>query len=205
MNMVGTLFQAGNSGFMRHQAGWIGRFGGVEVAAAAGLQGANAGPTFNNIEQSATPTGAMRIGYYATPKSWFGVSAIASSLRLSNATTNERTLAAGANLFADLTFGPVNLRAEAYVAQNLANMGSLTLGQGRFGNDVRDAGGFVSAKATFGAHAISAMVGAAAVLAPSSVVPGYTPAVLSPPHRWRRPPPSPGPRVLASTATSRRT
>lgn len=176
-NLVGNLFNAGNSGFMRHQLGWNGRFGDLEVVVAAGMQGANAGPTFNNIERSATPTGSARLGYYLAPKSWFGVSAIASSLRFTSGTMRERRASFGASAFADLTFGPISLRAEAYVAQNMVNMGALTLGTGRFGQDVMDAGGFVSGKATFGVHAITAMFGMAAALAPSKVVPGYTPAV----------------------------
>ncbi len=176
-NLVGTLFNAGNSGFMRHQLGWIGRFGALELAVAAGLQGANAGPTLNNIERAATPTGSVRVGYYVSPTSWFGISGIASSLRFTSGALEERRLALGGAAFGDFTFGVLNLRAELYVAQNLGNMGSLTLGTGRFGQSVADAGGFVSAKATLGAHTLSAMFGIAAALAPSSVVPGYTPSM----------------------------
>jgi len=175
-NLVGTLFNAGNSGFMRHQLGWIGRFGALELAVAAGLQGANAGPTLNNIERAATPTGSVRVGYYVSPTSWFGISGIGSSLRFTSGTQEERRPALGGAAFGDFTFGVLNLRAELYVAQNLGNMGSLTLGTGRFGQSVADAGGFVSAKATLGAHTLSAMFGIAAALTPSSVVPGYTPS-----------------------------
>jgi len=175
-NLVGTLFNAGNSGFMRHQLGWIGRFGALELAVAAGLQGANAGPTLNNIERAATPTGSVRVGYYVSPTSWFGISGIGSSLRFTSDTQEERRPALGGAAFGDFTFGVLNLRAELYVAQNLGNMGSLTLGTGRFGQSVADAGGFVSAKATLGAHTLSAMFGIAAALTPSSVVPGYTPS-----------------------------
>ncbi len=182
VNLVGTLFQAGNIGFMRHQLGWIGTFGAVELAAALGLQGANAGPTFNDIERSATPTGSARF-LYRLPGTMgaFGASGIASSLRFTSAGEVERRAAMGGQLFGDLTFGPLNLHGELYLAQNLANMGALDLGQGRFGRSVADAGGYLSAKLTAGAHAVTAMFGGAAVLHPSDVVPGYTPAAAGPP------------------------
>lgn len=176
MNLVGTLFQAGNIGFMRQQAGWSGRFGDVELAAAAGLQGANNGPSFNNIEQSATPTGSARVMVHLGENGVVGASALATSLRFSSGSDLERRTAAGGQLFADLSLGPINLRAEAYIAQNLANLGALNLGQGRFGQSVADAGGYVSARANLGNHAVTAMAGGAAVLRPSDVVPGYTSA-----------------------------
>ncbi len=180
-NLVGTLFQAGNIGFMRHQLGWMGTFGPVEIAVAAGLQGANAGPTFNNIERSATPTGSARAMVHLGDHGVIGVSGVGSALELSSATGDERRMALGGELFGDLTFGGLNVHAELYLAQNLANMGALNLGQGRFGVDVADVGGYLSAKYTRGDHAITAMGGAAYVLNPSDVVPGYTPAVVGPP------------------------
>lgn len=177
-NLVGNLFNAGNTGFLRQQLAWVGRFGAVEVAAAAGMQGANAGATFNNIERSVTPSASARVGYYLAPTSWFGVSAIASSLRLTSGAQQERRTAFSGNAFGDLTFGALNLRAEAYVAQNGANLGLLNLGSGRFGSDVMDGGGFISVKATSGAHAVALMGGMATVLEAAKVVPGYTPGVV---------------------------
>lgn len=177
-NFVGNLFNAGNTGFMRQQLAWIGRFGAVEVAAAAGMQGANAGATFNNIERSVTPSVSARLGYYLAPTSWFGVSAIASSLRLTSGTDQERRMAFSANAFGDLTFGAISVRTEAYVAQNGANLGLLNLGAGRFGTDVMDGGGFVSVKASSGAHSVALMGGMAAAMDAAKVVPGYTPGAV---------------------------
>ena len=174
-NLVGTLFQSGNIGFMRQQAGWTGEFGPVTVSVAAGLQGANTGPSFNNIEGSFTPTGAARVMVRAGDHGVVGVSGLGTALRFTRGPDEERRVALGGELFADLTFGPLNLHAEAYLAQNLANLGALNLGQGRFGVDVADAGGYVSGRLTLGRHAVTAMVGGAAVLRPSDVVPGYTP------------------------------
>jgi hypothetical protein len=173
-NIVGSLFQAGNIGFMRHQLGWLGTFGDLQIALAAGLQGANAGPTFNNIEESLTPTGAARVMLSLGPNGVIGVSGIATALRFTGAGGEERRLALGGEVFGDLTFGPLNLHAEVYLSQNLANLGALNLSQGRYGTDITDVGGYVSGKLTFGQHSISAMFGAAAVLNPDDVIPAYT-------------------------------
>jgi hypothetical protein len=180
-NLVGTLFQAGNIGFMRQQVGWAGNFGNFELAAAVGLQGANTGPSFNNIEESATPTGSARVMYHLPGTlGVLGVSGIGSSLRFSQGSNIERRAAGGANLFADLTLGALNLHSELYFAQNLANTGALNLSQGRYGQSMRDAGGYLSGKLTMGKHALTAMYGFAAVLNPSDLVPGYTPATVGP-------------------------
>lgn len=175
-NLVGTLFQSGNIGFMRHQLGWSGRFGGVEISAALGLQGANIGPVFGSVESSFTPTGSARVMFHLSPQRVVGVAALGTSLRLTSGALTERTLALGGVAFADLTFGRLNLHAEAYLAQNLANLGALDLAQGRYGTDVVDAGGYLSARLSLGAHALTAMAGVAAVLNPGDVSPGYTPA-----------------------------
>jgi hypothetical protein len=177
-NLVGTLFQAGNIGFLRQQLGWAGRFGDVELSFAAGMQGANTGPVFTNVEGAFTPTGAARMMYYL-PDNYgvIGISGIGTSLRFSQGDERKRRATGGGHVFADLTFGPLNLHGELYVAQNLANTGSLNLGQGRFESSMADAGGYLSGKLMLGRHAVTAMYGFAAVLRPSDLVPGYTPAI----------------------------
>lgn len=176
-NLVGTLFQAGNIGFMRQQIGWGGRFGDVEVTAAVGLQGANTGPTFNDIEEARTPTGAARAMIHLPGAAGvIGVSGIGTALRFTRGPAAEYRAAGAAELFADVTFGALNLHGELYFAQNLANTGALNLGQGRYGADLRDVGGYLSGRVAAGKHAFTAMGGAAAILDPSDLVPGYTPA-----------------------------
>lgn len=174
-NPVGNLFQAGNAGFMRHQLGWVGRFGVVELAAALGFQGANNGPTYNFLEMDAIPTGSLRAAIRTKQHGWFGVSAIATAPRYASGATSERRLTLGVDAFADLELGPVQLRAAGYFGQNLANIGALTLSQGRFGADVDEIGGYLSAKITAGVHAFTATVGGAAVLT-NNVAIGYAPA-----------------------------
>lgn len=185
-NLVGNLFQSGNAGFMRHQLGYSGQFGGFELTMALGFQGANAGPSFGNLEIDSVPTGSLRLAYRTAKSGWFGFSALGSAPRFVKGTDSERRAAYGVNAFADLNLGPLNLRAEVYYAQNLANLGTLTLAQGRFGMDVRDLGGYVSAKANLGKHALYFIGGAAVVLNPDDMVPGYTPGVattMAPPVR----------------------
>jgi len=122
---------------VRHQLGYHGRFGALELAVATGLQGANAGPAFNNVEESLIPTGSARVMMHLDARSVIGVSGIAAGLRFAKPDSPVQYRPAyGGELFGDLTFGPLNLHAEAYLAQNLANMGALNLGFGRYGADV---------------------------------------------------------------------
>jgi len=179
-NLVGTLFQAGNIGFMRQQFGWAGTFGALELAAAVGLQGANTGPVYNNIEESGAPTGSGRAMFHLPGKHGvIGVSGIGTSLRFTQGTQIEHRGAGAAELFADVTLGPLNVHGELYLAQNMANTGALNLGQGRYGHDVSDGGGYLSGKLTLGKHAFTAMYGMAAVLHPSDLVPGYAPGSVN--------------------------
>lgn len=182
-NLVGTLFQAGNVGFMRHQVGWSGRFGDAEVAAAVGMQGANTGPVYNAIEQGHTPTGSVRFMWHLPAEHGVvGASVLGTSLRFTDPAGDvERRMALGGVVFSELRFDHIDVRGEAYVAQNLANLGVLDLAQGRFGADVQDLGGFVTFRYTHGDHALTAMVGGAVVLHPSDVVPGYVAASAGPP------------------------
>jgi hypothetical protein len=176
-NLVGTLFQAGNIGFMRQQIGWAGRFGDLELTTALGLQGANTGPAYSNIEEAATPTGSARAMWHLPHNQGVvGASAIGTALRFNRGEQIQHRTAAGGQVFGDVTLGALNLHTELYLAQNLANTGALNLSQGRFGTDVRDVGGYVSGKWTLGKHALTAMTGAAAVLRPSDLVPGYVAA-----------------------------
>ena len=175
-NLVGTLFRAGNIGFMRQQLGWSGRFDDVEISIAAGMQGSNTGPAFNNLEQSLIPTGAARLMIHYGDRQVIGASAIATALRFTMADLAELRPALGAVAFTDSQFGALNLHGELYVAQNLAGTGALSLGAGRFGHDVLEVGGYLSGRLQLGEHAFTAGGGFAGVLNPGEVVAGYTPA-----------------------------
>lgn len=176
-NLVGALFQSGNSGFVRHQLMYLASLGSVEVGAALGLVGQNVSAILNNVEYSRTPTVALRAGYRAEKTAWVGASVIGTRLVFdANQETEEGRMAFGGNLFAELTTGPLNVRAEAYGGQNLANLGLLTLAQGYRTNDVTEAGGWVSAKLSFlDIHSLHLVAGAAFVLNTDDMQLGYTP------------------------------
>lgn len=171
-NYVANLFLAGNSGFIRQQAGWIGTFGSIETALAVGLPGSNNGPSFTNLERGVVPTTAARVAYKTTTTT-LGLSGIATSLRFDDT----RRAAWAGNVFLDVTLGDTSFKAEAYAGANTANLGMLTLAMGSADANVRDAGGFVSVRHKLSEeHALHLMFGAAGVLNPADMKPGYTPA-----------------------------
>ncbi|WP_437809088.1 hypothetical protein [Sorangium sp. So ce1078] len=175
-NLVGGLFQSGNSGFVRHQFMYVANLGSVEVGAALGLVSQNVTAILNNVEYSRTPTFALRASYRAEKTAWVGASLIGTQLTFdANQPTEKGRLSAGGNLFAEVTSGALNVRAEAYGGQNLANLGLLTLGQGYRTNDVAEVGGWVSGKLTFDSHSVHLVAGAATVLSTDEMLLGYTP------------------------------
>ncbi|AUX48505.1 hypothetical protein SOCE26_100430 [Sorangium cellulosum] len=176
-NIVGGLFQSGNSGFVRHQFIYLANLGNVELGAALGLVSQNVTAILNNVEYSRTPTAALRASYRAEKTAWVGASLIGTQLTFdANQPTEEGRLALGGNLFAELTAGSLNVRAEAYGGQNLANLGALTLAQGYRTTDVTEVGGWVSGKLTFlDKHSVHLVAGAAVVASTDALRIGYTP------------------------------
>ncbi len=199
-NLVGSLFRAGNIGFMRQQLGWSGRFDSVELAVAVGLQGANTGPTFNNIEGSLTPTGAARLMLHLGDRQVIGVSGIVTALRYASGMETEHRPAMGVVAFTDAQLGTFNLHAELYVAQNLAGTGALSIGAGRFGTNVVEMGGYLSGRVQIEQHAVTAGFGVAGVLNDTAVAPGYTPAnpTGTPPTTLGVLTPATGPGIIAN-------
>jgi hypothetical protein len=172
-NLVGSSFTAGNSGFMRHQLAWLYDGSVIRTALAIGLPSPNATPTDANIEQSLVPTVAGRLGFVVPHAGEIGISAIFASVKQGS---DGRLLSIGANLYASLRFADaVDLKAEAYFGQNLANLSSLTLGQGSAAADVREVGGFVSSQWDITpSHAIYGTVGYAMLLNPDDAALGYS-------------------------------
>lgn len=173
-NYIASGLTAGNSGFMRQQAMWQGTFGVLEVGGAVGLPAANNASSAGNVEYGLIPTAATKVAIRLDKNIVFGVTGIGSQIRLAPETF---TYAYAGNVYADVTLGIFNLRAEAYAGQNTANLGLLTLAVGRADADLQDAGGFVSAKATlFEQHSVYGTLSGATVLDIDKVKPGYTPA-----------------------------
>jgi hypothetical protein len=88
----------------------------------------------------------------------------------------QRTFAGAGNLFGELTPTPTTtLRFEGYIGSNAANLGVLSIGQGRVGQDIAEVGGFVSLRQGFlERHAVYATFGHAHTLSPDDVVPSYS-------------------------------
>jgi len=176
VDIVAVAFQAGNTAFMRQQAKLIYKTESLELGAAIGLAGINNAAKAAVPEYARIPSFAARAALVVGGTGRIGVSAIATSWRFAPDQAAERKALAGAvGLYGDVT--PVegfNLRFELYGGQNLANMGSLSLGQGNTTNDLKEIGGFLSGKYSFTpAHALYFLAGHARVLNDEDVVPAY--------------------------------
>ncbi len=174
-NLVGANFQAGNLGFMRPQVGWRYQPATLAVGLAVGLPSANTGPSIGPVELGPMPTFAATIGWTPTAAFALHLSGLFTQLA---PTPDERLGAWVVALSTEATTATgFNLRAEAYIGQNTANLGMLTLSQGRVGVDLQDAGGFLSMKYAAHPHAAPYLTaGGAAVLRPDDVVSAYAPA-----------------------------
>jgi len=176
VDIVAVAFQAGNTAFMRQQAKLIYKTESLELGAAIGLAGVNNAAKAAVPEYARIPSFAARAALIVGGTGRIGVSAIATSWRFAPDQAAERKALAGAvGLYGDVT--PVegfNLRFELYGGQNLANMGSLSLGQGNNTNDLKEIGGFLSGKYSFNpTHALYFLAGHARVLNDEDVVPSY--------------------------------
>jgi hypothetical protein len=177
-NMVGARFLSGNLGFIRQQVKALGRVGDFELAAAVGMEGANATAKDSAFELSGVPTFAARASWLVA-KGRIGVSALGTSLLLGMSSPGERrTFAGGVSAFADVTLGRTTLRAEVSVGQNMANIGLISLGYGG-ANDVAEWGGFVSARHGFSdLHFVYATAGLMRVINRDAVRPSYAYAAM---------------------------
>lgn len=199
LDIVAVAFQAGNTAFMRHQAKLIWHNDSLEIGGAVGLAGINAGAKAAVPEYSRIPSVALRAAALFGPAGRLGVSAIATSWRFAPDTAAERkALAGAAGIYGDVTPAErFNIRFEGYGGQNLNNMGALSLGQGNNTEDLKEIGGFVSAKYGFtDAHALYGLVGYAKVLNDEDVVPAYTYAGVMP---GTTPPPLESAATIAGT------
>ena len=178
-NLVGGGFEAGNTGFMRQQVKFLAKLSDFELGIAAGLQTNNNTAKDGLVEQSFTPTAAVRAQYNINNKGRVGISAIVTSVLLRGGTDPERALAGEAGLYGDISVSKdFNIRFEAYMGQNAANLFTLGLGQGHVGAteavNVREVGGFASTRFTLvGPVSLFATLGAATVLDPENVAPSY--------------------------------
>jgi hypothetical protein len=183
VDIVAVAFQAGNTAFMRQQAKLIWHNESLEIGGAIGLAGINNAAKAQIPEYSRMPTFAGRAAVLFGAAGRIGVSAIATSWRFAPDTPAERkALAGAAGLYGDVTPAErFNIRFEAYYGQNFGNLGALSLGTGNAVDDIKEVGGFLSAKYGFtDAHALYMLAGAAKVLNDEDVTPSYTYGTVAP-------------------------
>ncbi|ADO75388.1 hypothetical protein [Stigmatella aurantiaca] len=175
INLVGALFVGGNSAFMRQQLKYLYSTPSLELGAALGFPSPNNTAKDASFELGFVPTLAVR-GAYKSGKSRVGVSAIASRLPFNLGTPDEKFRTAyAAALYSELAPSTdTNVRVEVNYGQNSASLGMLTLALGRSTDDLKEFGGFISARqALTTQHAVYGMAGYQKVLDPEKVVPSY--------------------------------
>lgn len=180
-NPVGNYFEAGNIAFQRIQAQVIATEGAWEHGFALGMPSNNNSPSDGALEITMLPTLAGRERYKFSSGE-VGASALVSAMR-EQKSTNARLFAGALNVFSELSFGSSwQLRAEAYVGQNTANIGMLGLAFGNAAHpNVREAGGYVTMR-----HMATEMVGFfggvgfARILNPQEMLVSYTNAPTGP-------------------------
>jgi hypothetical protein len=177
LNLVGGNFQAGNTGFMRQQIKATYKpADALELGFAVGLQAPNATPKDAAVELARVPTFALRVTALLGSAGRIGMGGIISQLRLSPGPMQRRAWAGSGNIFGEVTPTPTTtLRFEGYVGSNAANLGLLSIGQGRLQEDVAEAGGFISVRqGVLSNQALYATYGTAHTLDPDEVVPSYS-------------------------------
>jgi hypothetical protein len=141
-NYIGNYFLAGNTGFMRPQAIIMQNTPNWEMGMAIGMAGANPGLVDADLERGKSPSYAFRWGHLGSNYR-LGMSFIYSALAFYEAEPRRRD-AHGQNIYFEQSFSWGELRSEIYYGQNLANLGTLSLGRGDHEVNVREYGGFIS-------------------------------------------------------------
>lgn len=142
-DIVGLYFLAGNSGFMRQQAQILHTKGHFEYGAAIGMAGNNPGVTDSDLEMGQGPTYSARATYIIDKQSRLGLSGIYSDIKYVTGDSSKHS-AYGANAFFEQVWEHFQVKSEFYYGQNLANIGSLTIGKGTSSASLRDYGGFAT-------------------------------------------------------------
>jgi hypothetical protein len=146
-----------------------------EHAFALGLPGNNNTPVDSGLELTHLPSIAVRESYRFSDKGRLGISMFAAGF-LPRTTDTKKLFAGTATAFFETTLGcETELRTEAFVGQNLNNVGLLGLSFGSTGNAaVGEVGAWITARIKFGEHfAIFGGAGGSWILNPSAVAPSY--------------------------------
>ena len=138
-NVVGNYFMSGNVGFMRQQIQLLKDVDQIEYGFALGMAGTNVTNVDNDNETSKTPSVSTRLSY-KLEKGSLGASALYSNFKYNTNGTRHDTW--GLNFFFDNRWGNIALKSEAYLGQNLVNMGTQALGKGTATSDAKEFGGY---------------------------------------------------------------
>jgi hypothetical protein len=191
VNLVGTQFLAGNHGFMRQQVKALYTLGDkLEYGIAIGLQGINATSKDGPVELGRMPTFALRATALLGRLGKVGLSGIITRLRFSPGLDERYALAGIGTVFGDMApYETLSLRFEGYIGQNVANLGSLGIGQGGRSKDAQEVGFFVSARQALAAqHAVHLTYSQARSLHRDEVTPSYSYPNLAPDAQPSPPP-----------------
>lgn len=139
-NIVGNYFMSGNVGFIRQQIQFLKDVNNFEYGFAVGMAGTNLTNNDNDTETSKTPSLASRVTY-KLEKGSVGFSGIYSNLKY-DSSNGARHDSYGLNLFFDNRWGNIVLRTEAYLGQNLVNIGAQAIGKGTATTDAKEFGSF---------------------------------------------------------------
>lgn len=147
-NYVGLYFGAGNAGFMRPQLKWAHSMGKVKLETGVGLAGSsNSTATDGDVERAVVPSVAASVTIFPDDESKVGLSSLAGRLHLSAAGQEQLGGFYGVNAFFERSFGSViEVRAELYYGENLANSGVLTSALGAFNETRHEWGGYLTLK-----------------------------------------------------------
>lgn len=138
---VGLYFLAGNTGFMRQQAQYLNTQGNWEIAGAIGMAGNNPGTIDSDLELSKAPSYSARASY-SLENGRMGVSTIYAKLKYETNQSSHDSYAY--NVFFEKVLADTIIKSEAYYGQNLANLGSLSIGRGTATSNVNEFGGTLS-------------------------------------------------------------
>jgi hypothetical protein len=144
-NYVGAYFMSGNTGFMRQQFQYHHVKTEWEYGAALGMAGNNPGTTDSDLEYGKHPTYSARVIRKFADGGKLGLSGIYTRLKFQATGENGTSHDSYAmNTFLEKTCGKFLFKGEAYVAQNLNNIGALAIGKGTQTTDVKEFGGYLT-------------------------------------------------------------
>jgi hypothetical protein len=147
-NIIGQNFHAGDAGFLRQQFKFKAHVNEkINLNFSIGMAMKNDGINNSIPEESNLPSFAFALKYIQNEKFYWGVSAIGTKIRIfSNNNIAPYQSAYGFFLYDNLKLGSfIEILSQVFYGQNLANIGTLSLGQGSSTSNIQEWGGFVSA------------------------------------------------------------